>query len=128
MENIFITKTNNEWNTNRNFDFYKILRNFLNSEITSLDEYISWVHQWKAYEKELVFAIKFARKMRQSHTAKYNGEKTNEKYVNHYQIMKLDLRKTANLFYESRQKKKDFFKKSDFFNINKHIEKELEYV
>lgn len=118
MENIFFKIDD--------YRFYSNIRNFLNSNIESLDDYIAWVYQWKAYEKELVAAIRESRTNARKFIRKYSGERTNISAVNSLMTQKRNLRKLANLFYKKRTENKEFYKKMKFGDINKSIIKETE--
>jgi hypothetical protein len=103
MENIFIKYNEISKRDTANWDhkFLTVIHQFLANEPKDLDEYSAWVYQWKSYEKELVKAIQYFRKMR----IDSEGD-----LAHSYQLSKLQLRPLARRFYEARARNKELYK------------------
>jgi len=119
---MFIKKSENYgYTSNLPWETIKVIRGFLNSEITNLDEYKAWVYQWRSYEKELVKAIRFLRKYRlDDNCPSPNYAWQESKFLGAW----------AKLFYEKRVENKEFFKSTILPDINssRNLSKELENV
>lgn len=53
MNNLYIT------NDNVNYRAFSDLRTFLKQEITTVDEYVLWVREWKIQEKQIAAAVRY---------------------------------------------------------------------
>jgi hypothetical protein len=117
MENVFITKnttTGQFQSVAGNFVASKKFRDFLATAITSEEEYIAWVRQWKAYEKEATLASRFFKAQSRLYLRKYTNEETSSGYF-HYRSQRLTQRWLSSAFYEKRAENKKLLKESNFF-------------
>lgn len=97
------------------FQFLRNLKEFREANLNSLNEYVEWVHQWRAYEKEFVAAIRHFRVL------KNKAESSEQKEWYWYQ--KCSYKPVVRKMYEARAEQKEKFKNSDFFesgSINKN--------
>jgi hypothetical protein len=118
MENMFIkiNPINGLEQANISYDSLKGFYGFLSASIKDVKEYREWVYQWRAYEKELIIAIRAFKKLRK-----------NIELGNYYQLQKMRLRVVANSMYCARKEKKEFFKNSILPALNIETKtKELE--
>jgi hypothetical protein len=83
---------------------YQTLREYTklrDAEIVTIDDYVSWVREWKIFHNELVEAIKFARK------EKWIGKGSGDRHlVGQAHYVKMTFRPYAHELYELRTENK----------------------
>jgi len=100
--------------TTLNIEYGKVseMMKLTNREITSVDEYIKWVREWRHYHHGLVNSIQTLRAMkiaiRDGVMAPVTASKIND--VNHAQGSKLNLRPFAKALHDLRVERKAKFK------------------
>jgi len=110
MENMFIVENEKYAFTHIGYRESREVRKFFQQEITTEEEYIDWVREWKKIEKQLTFASRFFRFQKNKNLKKNNGVETDEIAVNYMRYCKLCIRVIAREAYYARVENKKLLK------------------